>query len=175
MNILNLKLLDIISECNKHIKRIIWAYEKIKLFLPKNKKEFEELSEDNITYIDQFLFRFSKLQDAMGEKLFKLILLTTGENVKNKTFIDILNRLEELNLINKDKWLYLRNLRNSTNHEYSGEIEEIIIDLKDLLDNTKFLYNYFCNIKKFIFNNIVKYDEIDLNKYAIDTLEFPKE
>jgi len=44
-----------------------------------------------LAYSDQSIYRFSKLQDCMGAKLFKSVLLYQGENV-NKPFLDILNQ-----------------------------------------------------------------------------------
>lgn len=68
------------------------------------------LTDDEIEHIDQFLFRFAKLQDAMGEKLFMLILeFLKEEHTRAKPFIDILNRLEQLGLLDdKNVWLELR-------------------------------------------------------------------
>jgi hypothetical protein len=72
------------------------------------------------------LFRFAKLQDAMGEKLFLLILeFLKEENTRNKPFIDILNRLEQLGLLDdKNIWLELRKIRNNIAHQYEDEPEQ---------------------------------------------------
>jgi hypothetical protein len=62
--------------------------------MPLDASRYQQLSDDEIEPIDQFLYRFTKLQDAMGEKLFLLILeFLKEENTTNKPFIDILNRL----------------------------------------------------------------------------------
>ena len=54
-------------------------FEKKDIFLLKSKYLGEDL-----------IYRFSKLQDCMGAKLFKSVLLYEGENV-NKPFLDLLN------------------------------------------------------------------------------------
>jgi len=70
-------------------------------------------------WLDQFLYRFSKLQDTMGERLFTSCLLVMGEDFSRKPFIDMLNRLEALGLIPSRKWWVLqRELRNQIAHEY---------------------------------------------------------
>jgi hypothetical protein len=46
------------------------------------------------------IFRFSKLQDTMGDKIFPYILELNGEKVKVMTFV---NRLEELEFLYKDE------------------------------------------------------------------------
>ncbi|MDD5460316.1 MAG: hypothetical protein PHG00_01585 [Methylococcales bacterium] len=68
------------------------AYLKISVFMPLDANKYEQLTDDEIEHIDQFLFRFAKLQDSIGDRLFILILeFLKEENIRNKRFIDILN------------------------------------------------------------------------------------
>ncbi|MEI6145788.1 MAG: hypothetical protein WCP66_05150 [Methylococcales bacterium] len=99
------------------------AYIKMALFMPLDISRYNQLSEDEVEHIDQFLFRFAKLQDAMGEKLFILILeFLEEENPKSKPFIDTLNRLEQLGLLEyKNTWLELRKIRNNIAHQYEDD------------------------------------------------------
>lgn len=122
----DLRLEKLISECDKHLKRISSAYKKMSTFMPLDPKKYQQLSEDDIEHTDQFLFRFAKLQDAMGEKLFMLLLeFLKEENVRNKPFIDILNRLEQLGLLDdKNVWLELRKIRNNIAHQYEDEPQQ---------------------------------------------------
>jgi len=94
--------------------------------MPLNASRYQQLSDDEIEHIDQFLYRFAKLQDAMGEKIFFLILeFLKEENTTNKPFIDILNRLEQLGLLeNKNVWLELRKIRNNIAHQYEDEPQQ---------------------------------------------------
>ena len=62
-------------------------------FMPLDTTKYDDLTEEQVENIDQFIFRFSKLQDAMGERLFRGVLICLGEKVKNKQFLDLLNRL----------------------------------------------------------------------------------
>ncbi|MEA3315002.1 MAG: toxin-antitoxin system antitoxin subunit, partial [Campylobacterota bacterium] len=66
-----------------------------------------------------------KLQDCMGAKLFKSILLYQGENV-NKPFLDILNNLEKMDIIDVDNWFELRDLRNEIAHDYDDNNNQAI-------------------------------------------------
>lgn len=113
----------LIVECDKHLARINRAYGKMAVFMPLNTEKYQQLSDDEIEHIDQFLFRFAKLQDAIGDKLFLLLLdFLLEENSRNKPFIDILNRLEQLGLLNdKNVWLELRKIRNNIAHQYEDE------------------------------------------------------
>ena len=92
--------------------------------MPLSVKRYNTLDEIYISTIDQMIFRFSKLQDTMGDKIFPSILELNGEKVKVMTFIDRLNRLEELELLYKDEWMGLRKDRNEIAHEYSFNQEK---------------------------------------------------
>ncbi len=116
----------LIVECDKHLTRINSAYLKMSVFMPLDANRYQQLSDDEIEHIDQFLFRFAKLQDAMGEKLFIVLLeFLQEENIRNKPFIDILNRLEQIGLLeDKNVWLELRKIRNNIAHQYEGEPQQ---------------------------------------------------
>ena len=116
----------IINECDKHLKRINSAYLKMSVFMPLDAKSYQQLTDDEIEHIDQFLFRFAKLQDIIGEKLFQLLLeFFKEENIRNKPFIDLLNRLEQLGILeDKNVWLELRKTRNNIAHQYEDEPQQ---------------------------------------------------
>lgn len=123
-NLAQIKLKKLVLECDKHQLRIESAYHKIENKLPLNSKSYLQLSEEEIEHIDQFLFRFAKLQDAIGQRFFKAILSLLQEDVESLPFIDILNKLEKLNLIqSSDQWLRLREIRNVIAHEYDDSPE----------------------------------------------------
>lgn len=113
----------LVAECDLHLKRIDSAFSKMSAFMPLDAARFRRLTEDEIEHVDQFLFRFAKLQDAIGERLFTSLLDFLGEeHVRAKPFIDILNRLEQLRLLeDKNVWLELRKIRNSIAHQYEDE------------------------------------------------------
>ena len=68
---------------------------------------------------DQLIYRFSKLQDSMGSRLFKQLLEALEEDIASLPFIDILYKLEKLLLLNDAKdWIMLRQTRNTVSHEY---------------------------------------------------------
>jgi len=115
-----------IYECNQHKKRLQGAKEKLQDIMPLNVEKYNELDDIFISIIDQLIFRFSKLQDTMGDKIFPSILELNGENVKKMTFIDRLNRLEELELLYQVDWMSLRKERNEIAHEYSFNQEEVV-------------------------------------------------
>ncbi len=148
MNIYKEKIVKIFSECDKHILRINSSSYKMKPVMPLDKEKYIHLSEDEIEHIDQFLFRFSKLQDAMGQKLFKTVLLLLDEKIENKPFIDILNRLEKLELLNDaNVWRELRDARNELAHNYEDEPEEAAMIINKLYDKKDVLIKIYTHIK----------------------------
>src|SRR6056297_344010 len=94
-DIIALKLEPALKECRLHRRRIRYAHARLGEKLPLEPAQWETLDEVTVTDIDQLLFRYNKLQDAMGQRLFPAILLLGGEWRDDETFIDKLNRLEK--------------------------------------------------------------------------------
>lgn len=153
-DIIREKLEKIFYECDKHILRINSASAKMKLYMPLDKNKYLNLTDDEIESIDQFLFRFSKLQDAIGEKLFKTILLYLEEKIENKPFIDILNRLEKLELLNDVAvWRELRDDRNELAHNYEDDPEETSAVINKLYAKKNVLFDIYQQIKSYYLKN----------------------
>lgn len=123
-----------IYECDRHVEKINISKSHLSSVLPLSTQRYLKLGDVEISFIDQLIFRFSKLQDTLGEKIFPFILILSKENVKRKTFIDILNRLEELEVVDKDKWLRLREIRNNIAHEYSFNLDEVVNSIELIYD-----------------------------------------
>jgi hypothetical protein len=82
---------------------------------------------EHIKTIDTFIYRFSKIQDYMGEKFFPSVLSALGEFKSNMSLKDMLNRLERLELIpSANKWMGYREIRNTLTHEYPDNEDEVI-------------------------------------------------
>lgn len=85
----------------------------------------------------------------MGEKLFPLVLEILGEDVRKKPFLDILNRLEQLEFIpSANEWKELRVLRNELTHTYPWEEEILIENIKKALKKSQELIDIYENIKQ---------------------------
>ena len=116
-----------IEEAQTHLNRLNQAFEKLEehFRFPINKEELHKIENDFqlLAYCDQVIYRFSKLQDTIGAKLFKSFLLYQGETT-NKPFLDILNYLEKLDILEVDEWFKLRDLRNSIAHDYENSSDE---------------------------------------------------
>jgi uncharacterized protein with HEPN domain len=144
------KLEKVKEECFKHLERMNTAKRKISHLFPLTIEKYDCLSDDEIAYIDQFLFRFSKLQDTMGTKLFPLTLLIVGEEIKDKPFIDRLNRLEELKLLEAEQWMHLREYRNEIAHEYSFNQDEVVDSINLVYEKSSELIAILDKVEKFV-------------------------
>jgi len=131
-----LKLNKIIYVAKIHLDRMNTAFNFIKPSLPVTESNYIMMSNEQVAYIDQFIFRFAKLQDLIGQNLFKIILLLEEEDIRNYSFRDLINKIEQFGIIESDeKWFKLREIRNDVSHEYPVADEEAIIALNQLFNN----------------------------------------
>ncbi len=90
---------------------------------------------DRVKVIDSFIFRLIKIQDLMGNKLFPEILNTLGEYQSSMSMLDVLDRLEQLGLIDSaERWMDYRNLRNVLTHEYPDNKEALVEGIREALE-----------------------------------------
>ena len=130
---LNDKLTETLAICDLHHQRMIFAYESIEKYFPLTEINFSQISQIELALFDQLIYRFSKLQDSMGSRLFKQVLEVLEEDISGLPFIDILYKLEKLNLLDNAKdWIVLRQTRNTVSHEYPF-YKEIQIEELNLL------------------------------------------
>ncbi|MEY3787987.1 MAG: hypothetical protein RIQ94_919 [Pseudomonadota bacterium] len=147
MNIEKIKLDKIIFECHKHQDRMNKAHQILMLFFPLTRTGYESFDDDHVSYLDQFLYRFSKLQDSIGQKLFKAVLSYKKEEVSNKSFIDIINRLEQLEYLQDvDGWFVLRDIRNQLAYDYEDDVDELVMIINSIFAKKELLERYFVTI-----------------------------
>jgi len=68
------RLLREFEICDKHFIRIAKALEGLKESLPLDEEIYLGLDSEAVMRLDQFIFRFSKLQDGIGTKIFRYVL-----------------------------------------------------------------------------------------------------
>ncbi len=147
MNVEQQKLIQIFYGCDRHVERIASVVELMGKFMPLTGDAYEHLDENQGRCIDQFLFRFSKLQDTMGKKLFKLYLHLEKEYTDNQSFLDLLNRLEKMEILDKDTWVDFRNARNELAHEYGTNDAEVADAINKIYGSHSELLDIYSNLK----------------------------
>ena len=147
------KLDESVQLCTIHNERMSFAWEKVKNHFPLDKEKYLLLQPEELSFLDQLIFRFSKLQDSMGGRLFTAILENLGEEVKAMPFIDRLVKLEELNIIpSADEWLLLRETRNLVTHEYPFIADDLIQGLNLLSKHYKLIKEILKQVETFMKN-----------------------
>jgi len=81
--------------------------------------DYKDLNKDDRRLLDQFAYRYTRLQDDMGVKLMPAILKALGEDVAPMSALDRFARLEQLGwLLSADDWQTLRQIRIQFAHDY---------------------------------------------------------
>lgn len=117
-----------IAEGDKHLYRLDAAHDRLEYLFPLTVDSLKNLPDDVVETLDQFIYRFTKLQDCMGNRLLSALYSLTGSDDSPLPFIDMLNQLEKLHIIpSTDDWMDLRNQRNNLAHEYpESELQQVL-------------------------------------------------
>lgn len=120
---------EILEKIRLHQKRAKNAMNEIQEWARIDSEIFEDF--EKIKTVDTFIYRFIKMQDLMGDKLFRVFLDAIGEYKDNMSLLDVLDKLEKLEIIpDAQEWMVYRKLRNKLTHEYPNNEEEIIEGIK---------------------------------------------
>ena len=134
--------------CDKHILRINEALNALSSILPLTSESYASLDSEQIRCLDQFIFRFSKLQDSMGAKIFRFLLEYLDEDVTALPMRDILNRLERFQILpDANEWVYIRELRNEIAHDYPLMENDVVNILNELFSKVNTLYGIYDKLK----------------------------
>ena len=116
------RLTAVLWEADRHVETLTDAlleWDKI----PITDMPALEADRGRVRLSDQLLFRFIKLQDALGERLVPATLAGLAEPFEDRPMRDRLNRLEKLGFLDVGNWLAWREVRNRLAHEYPGRPE----------------------------------------------------
>ncbi len=149
------KLNNTLIICEVHYQRMMFAWDRLKQHFPLTEEKLKSLTPVDLALSDQLIFRFSKLQDVMGSRLFRQILEILGEDVTGVPFIDILNKMEKLDLIDKAvTWINLRQTRNIISHEYPFAQEEQADELNLLMTDIGLLSGIWLKLKSYTLSRL---------------------
>lgn len=142
------KLSETLIICDLHHQRMMFALNSIEKYFPLTNHILSHLNPIDYALFDQLIYRFSKLQDAMGARLFKQLLELIQEDISAMAFVDVLNKLEKLGLLDNSKdWIELRQTRNIVSHEYPFMIESQVEELNILPAEVKKLSEIWLKLK----------------------------
>lgn len=121
------RLADLLQECELHLLSL---HESIgRMPQPLTEEHLLTRIPDVIAALDQFAYRFVKLQNVMSVKLFRSFAVEhLREPVENVPVIDILNLLERYKwLPSVERWQQIREMRNQITHEYLLQPDELVV------------------------------------------------
>ena len=108
----------------------LWECDRHRAALDEALSEWQDLGTPSIQALehdsslrrltDQIIYRFTQLQDAMGERLVPAMLGWLREPHETWPMRDRLDRLEKLGYLEVETWLQWRDVRNRLAHECPG-------------------------------------------------------
>ena len=132
-SIWQLKVEGTLQECAAHLKYLSGSAERLAQVFPLSSATLETLNDETVTVLDQFVYRFTKLQDALGTRLFPALINLIRDDGEIRPFVDILNQLEKLGIVKSvEGWQVLRTLRNNHAHEYPDSLGQRGVTLNAL-------------------------------------------
>lgn len=153
----NKKLELHLAEAYIHINRLEDVLQTLNNLCPLTIDRLETISSEIKDKLDVLAFRFAKLQDLIGTKIFREYLLFLQYPVEDKNFLELLKELEKENIVDIDRWSEFRGLRNSISHDYPFEEEEKIEAINYLVQNISYFMDIIEKIKD-TFETITKRD-----------------
>lgn len=99
-----------LDECRLHVAVLSEALEEARAWLPFSAETVQQLTKEQLRVLDQIAYRFSKLQDTMGQKVLPAIIDLAQEPIAaDATFAEKLNWLERMGALpSAEEWKKLR-------------------------------------------------------------------
>ncbi len=143
-----------INECDVHIKFILDALSVIEKYFPLTIKSYSKiLKESNMAFLDQFVYRYTKLEDKIGGSIVSDIVYLFDFAENGKTFREKLGVLEKEGLIeNVQTWEYFRDLRRRLSHEYALDVDRQMNTLNEVCSAYFYLVKDYNKMKEFFGN-----------------------
>ena len=137
-----------LKEAFIHIQRLEDVLEPLNKIYPLDSDKYEILEDDYKDKLDVLAFRFSKLQDLLGSKIFRAYLESAGFVVEEKSFNELLKELEKEKILDIDLWSEFRGVRNAIAHDYPYDHTQKIEAINYLIENVKKLINITKNVRQ---------------------------
>ncbi len=121
-NLANLFLLNF-NEAYRSAKLLLMSYDRMAKLFPLKTEILHTLNPDDLDKLDAFRVRYCDVQDSLGNKTFRSILMIEEEQMGSN--LDILNKMEKREILHSfEDWKQLREIRNLFSHDYPETDEE---------------------------------------------------
>ncbi len=115
---------SLLESCRAHARYLLAAQGRLPT--PVTAANIAASDDVLVAALDQFAYRFVRLQDTLGGRLFRRLLVEHfGEPYEDSSLRDVLDRLEKLGVIaSAERWGQFRAMRNALAHDYPETAEE---------------------------------------------------
>lgn len=109
-----------LRQCDRHASILLEALTQTPF--PLTEASIQQPSVELTRLLDQFVLRFTKLQDTLGTHVLRQFAVQVlAEPVEDAAFIDVINLLERRGYLMADQWALQRSTRNALTHEYPDD------------------------------------------------------
>lgn len=130
------KLTKFMSDCLIHEKRMNSAREKIHELMPLGAESYHTLADSTIGHFDQMQYRFSRLQDTMGQNLIPSLLTALQEDASQMSALERIKKCETLGVIESaDSWVDMRILRTGMSDDRENDSAEMAVMLNRIYES----------------------------------------
>lgn len=137
------------NEAYRSAKLLMSSYLRLTDIIPLKEEFFRLLDMESLDKLDAFRVRYCDLQDSLGNKVFRSILLLEEELPGSN--LDTLNKMEKRGIIQSfDDWKALRNIRNLFAHDYPETDQSKVETLNIAYLNTPKLINVLDTTTKYM-------------------------
>ncbi len=144
------------NEAYRSAKLLMLSYERLTNLMPIKGSLLNSLNMDDLDKLDAFRVRYCDLQDSLGSKIFRSILVLEEEAPGSN--LDALNKIEKRGIIKTfEEWKLLRQIRNLFSHDYPDSDEDKAEFLSIAYSNTQNLVE--------VVDNVIQYmqEKLDFN------------
>ena len=114
-----LRAITLLDQCEKHAERLEVAQKDLQILGAFDAARLTTPTKEDADRVELVLFGYVRLQDAIGGRLFPALLEAGGELSVESGFVDRLNQLERLGIIQStESWMELRAIRNQITQDY---------------------------------------------------------
>lgn len=152
-------LKSLVDVADLHVQRMRMAQGHLDAILPLTPDVLENLTDEQLGYLEILTSRFAKLQDLMIAKIFPLTLDLMQESTSNTSALDRLHTLEKLKIIDHaDDWINMRTARNKVTHEYPDDFQVMEHNLKEIIGYAERLIAFWATFRPRLINLIETYE-----------------
>ncbi len=139
-----------IREGESHLRQMERSTSLLVDHFPLTGDTLHDLPDDVVPVLDQFIYRFTKLQDSMANRFLPSLHAYIRADDSPRPFLDILSYLEKTGaLSSEEKWQFFRGLRNNLAHDYPESGAQTAETLNTLFDRWSELRTMFITARDF--------------------------